>query len=153
MALAPQHGAKTHLRVPERAGVVKRDQTAVVTSVDVGARPQEVVHDVLTAKTCRSGQRSEVNIPTEGEYFYIVMNNQYYRTERPLSLLLLLSYKIVQQRPYVEYSKVRISVVIICKSLLLHVNVNPPKLVIIVFRLRELKTEELLREATCWLPW
>lgn len=64
---------KTHLRVPERAGVVKRDQAAVVTSVHVGARPQEVVHDVLTAKTCRSGQRSGVsNIPTEGDYFYCI---------------------------------------------------------------------------------
>lgn len=32
---------------------MERDQTAVVPSVHVRARPQQVVHHVLAAKTCR----------------------------------------------------------------------------------------------------
>lgn len=32
---------------------MKRDQAAVVPGVHVRARPQQMVHHVLTAKTCR----------------------------------------------------------------------------------------------------
>lgn len=43
--------ADSHLGVTEGAGVVKRDQTAVVPRVHVGARLQQVLHHVLTSET------------------------------------------------------------------------------------------------------
>lgn len=42
-----------HLRVPERAGVMERDQTAVVTGMDVCSSLQEMLHHVLSAKACQ----------------------------------------------------------------------------------------------------
>ncbi len=47
-----------HLRVPERAGVMERDQTAVVAGMDVCSGLQEMLHHVLSAKACQTLHRT-----------------------------------------------------------------------------------------------
>lgn len=45
-----------HLCVPERAGVMERDQTTVVTGMDICSGLEEMLDHVLSAKACQSSQ-------------------------------------------------------------------------------------------------
>lgn len=58
----PSGQSLSHLGMTKRAGVVKRDEAAVVACVHVGARLQQVLHHIFASKACR---KVEVGVDQE----------------------------------------------------------------------------------------
>lgn len=56
---------------------MKRDEPAVVPRVHVGACSQQVVHHVLTAKTCRWAQVKHQQYPNQNRPFFEILKSQH----------------------------------------------------------------------------